>query len=162
MKLNAIIIYVSLFLTLTFLVACGRRVQPTPTPQSLFPQPEVPPVPTLDASKVTQGKAIYEEHCAACHGPNGEGQPNWRERKADGSLPAPPHDSSGHTWHHADEVLIEIITNGQPAFAQSQMPVYKDILTDEEIAAGLEYLKSWWGSEERGFQWRVTWQTQQQ
>jgi len=42
----------------------------------------------------------YQELCASCHGVNLEGQPNWREYKADGSLPAPPHDEAGHTWHH--------------------------------------------------------------
>ena len=162
MKLTPAVIFISLLPTLLLVVACGRRAEPTPTPQPLFAQPEVPPLPTLDVTKIAQGKAVYEQHCAACHGPNGEGQPDWRERKDDGSLPAPPHDNTGHTWHHADEVLIEIITNGQPTFAQSQMPVYKDILSQEEIEASLEFLKSWWGPDERAFQWRVTWQTRQQ
>ena len=47
---------------------------------------------------VALGKRIYAEHCASCHGANLEGQPNWRIRKPDGRMPAPPHDSSGHTW----------------------------------------------------------------
>jgi hypothetical protein len=28
------------------------------------------------------------------------------QRKPDGKLPAPPHDASGHTWHHADAQLF--------------------------------------------------------
>ena len=150
-----------LFLSLILIAGCGSEVEPTPTSESLLAQPEIPPVPALDATKVAEGKVVYEANCAACHGAEGEGQPNWRERKADGSLPAPPHDSTGHTWHHADEVLIGIMADGQPTFPQSQMPKYRDVLTFEEMEATLEYMKSWWGPDERQFQWRVTWQTQQ-
>ena len=53
-------------------------------------------------SQSASGAAVYVKHCASCHGANREGQPNWRERRPDGRLPAPPHDASGHTWHHAD------------------------------------------------------------
>src|SRR5205807_2276140 len=49
-----------------------------------------------DAALVARGKAIYAEHCAACHGANLEGQANWRSRLPNGRLPAPPHDASGH------------------------------------------------------------------
>jgi len=34
-----------------------------------------------------------------------EGQANWRQRDADGYLPAPPHDETEHTWHHPDSYL---------------------------------------------------------
>ena len=57
---------------------------------------------TGDAQVLATGKAVYERHCAACHGANLEGQPNWRSRDPSGRLPAPPHDASGHTWHHPD------------------------------------------------------------
>src|SRR3546814_8986604 len=56
---------------------------------------------------VMQGKAIYAYACAACHGAKLQGQPRWRERLANGRLPAPPHDDTGHTWHHPDAVLFE-------------------------------------------------------
>jgi cytochrome c5 len=32
--------------------------------------------------QVARGKAVYERHCAACHGAKLEGQPNWEERYA--------------------------------------------------------------------------------
>ena len=60
----------------------------------------VPPVPTLDVDAVATGKLLYAEQCASCHGAALQGVANWKERLADGSLPPPPHDSSGHTWHH--------------------------------------------------------------
>ena len=59
-----------------------------------------------NASVVAQGKEIYAANCASCHGDNLEGQPNWRSPDADGYLPAPPHDKSGHTWHHPDAMLF--------------------------------------------------------
>ncbi len=61
------------------------------------------------------GRALYAEHCAACHGINLEGQPDWRSPDADGVYPAPPHDESGHTWHHDDAMLIDYIARGGQA-----------------------------------------------
>ena len=60
----------------------------------------VPPVTMLDTNTVATGKLLYAEHCISCHGAVLQGVANWKERLADGSLPPPPHDSSGHTWHH--------------------------------------------------------------
>lgn len=97
---------------------------------------------------IARGKVVYGANCAACHGPNLEGQPDWRNRKADGKLPAPPHDPSGHTWHHDDETLFKITKHGVAAFAgpgyASDMPAYKDLLPDDDIRAALAYIKSTW------------------
>jgi mono/diheme cytochrome c family protein len=96
---------------------------------------------------------VYERECAACHGLRGEGQPNWQVPLPDGSLPAPPHDTSGHTWHHSDALLTEIILKGGVIFLpQSKMPGYQQTLTRQEIAAVLAYIKTWWGPEELAFQ----------
>ncbi len=51
-------------------------------------------------------KEIYLKYCASCHGEQLQGQSNWRQRDAEGYLPAPPHDESGHTWHHSDTYLF--------------------------------------------------------
>jgi len=100
-----------------------------------------------DESLVALGEPIYRDHCASCHGAQLEGQPNWKVRKSDGRLPAPPHDESGHTWHHADEVLFRITKEGLSAIVagyESDMPAYRDLLTDAEIWAVLAYIKSRW------------------
>ena len=65
-----------------------------------------------DQTLVALGKKIYTNNCAACHGAKLEGQPDWRIRQPNGRLPAPPHDETGHTWHHPDAILIGIIKNG--------------------------------------------------
>ena len=115
-----------------------------------------PPVPTLDAAQVAEGQALYARYCASCHGANLEGKPDWKKPLADGSFPPPPHDSSGHTWHHKDELLMSIIQNGGNPKNNPLMPAYKEQLTEHEILAILDFIKSNWGKEEREFQWWMT------
>jgi mono/diheme cytochrome c family protein len=117
---------------------------------------QVAPVPTLVATRVQQGSALYAQHCAACHGANLEGAPNWKQPDVDGAYPPPPHDSAGHTWHHADDLLLSIVQNGGDPAYNSKMPAFKDKLSLEEIRAIIEFLKSHWGPEEREFQWWIT------
>lgn len=119
-----------------------------------------PPVSTspvkLDAEHVARGALLYAANCASCHGAQGEGEANWKSPNPDGTYPAPPHDSSGHTWHHADRLLLEIIRDGgaryETATFKRRMPAWRERLTDDEIRAVLEYLKSLWGMEERRLQ----------
>lgn len=107
-----------------------------------------------DAKVVAQGQSIYQTHCAACHGAKLEGQPNWRERDDKGLLPAPPHDASGHTWHHPDEVLVRITKLGVAKAANlkdyaSAMPIYEGVLSDKEIVAVLSWIKAQWPAQIR-------------
>ena len=101
-----------------------------------------------DAELVALGSTIYSQSCASCHGSNLEGQPNWRVRKADGTLPAPPHDVTGHTWHHSDDQLFKMTKWGTEALVggdyKSEMRGFSDELDDGEIWAVLAYIKSQW------------------
>ncbi|CAM5791491.1 cytochrome c [Castellaniella caeni] len=113
-----------------------------------------------------RGKVIYANTCAACHGAQLQGQPNWRERLANGRLPAPPHDRSGHTWHHPDAVLFDLVKNGlvpgrtAPPGYQSDMPAFGSTLSDEQIVEVLAYIKSTWPSDALRMQKEVTEQQQ--
>lgn len=105
-----------------------------------------------DTALVALGANIYATHCAACHGANLEGEPDWRIRRPDGRLPAPPHDETGHTWHHPDEVLFNLTKHGLPKEIGgrpyvSNMPAFEGILSDREIIAVLSYIKSRWPAE---------------
>lgn len=119
-------------------------------------QTAVPPLPTLNPDKVAQGEVLYAKYCAQCHGVDLKGSPTWKESLPDGSLPPPPHDGSGHTWHHSDELLISITANGGDLAYNSKMPGFKGKLAESEIIAILEFIKSKWAREEREFQWWIT------
>ena len=101
---------------------------------------------------IVAGARLYQQQCASCHGANLEGQPNWRSPNIVGVLPAPPHDASGHTWHHDNALLFEYtMLGGSRALAirgvigfNSGMPAFNDILTDEEIWEILSYIRSTW------------------
>jgi mono/diheme cytochrome c family protein len=101
-----------------------------------------------NATQVALGQTVYVRACAACHGANLEGEPNWKRPLPTGSYPAPPHDATGHTWHHPDTLLFNITKYGGQATAppgfRSQMPPFKDLLSDEEIWAVLAFIKSRW------------------
>lgn len=107
-----------------------------------------------DPEIVAHGAELYAANCAACHGVDLEGQTDWRVRGPDGLLPAPPHDETGHTWHHDGETLFRLTKYGvgemigDPDYV-SAMPAYEDVLTDAEIAAVLSYIKSTWPADIR-------------
>lgn len=125
--------------------------------------------PSSDPSNMEQvaaGKRVYAGQCAVCHGAELEGQPNWRQRLPNGKFPAPPHDATGHTWHHPDALLFDIVKRGiqphAPPGYQSDMPAFGDRLNDADIAAVLAYIKSTWPQEIRERQAQVTAETARQ
>ncbi len=105
-----------------------------------------------DPYALMEGEAIYKAECASCHGAKLEGQPDWRIRRADGRLPAPPHDAGGHTWHHPREKLASIVKlgmvppNAPPGYA-SDMPAFSGKLSDKQIDNVLAYIESRWPPE---------------
>lgn len=124
---------------LTVLVACN-------TETSLRADPR-------NAAQVTSGKVIYERNCASCHGADLEGQPDWKSRNPNGRVPALPHNDSGHTWHHTDDVLLGIT---KVAGYQSDMPAFGGALAGQQIWDVLAYIKSRWSSRTLEAQAQIT------
>jgi len=111
-----------------------------------------------DTALITRGKAVYAGQCASCHGANLEGQPNWRHPLPNGRMPAPPHDATGHTWHHSDKQLFDMTKRGPGALVpgyQSDMPGFADKLRDADIWAVLSYIESTWPTDIRAKQQRM-------
>ena len=107
------------------------------------------------SEQVSLGRNVYAQYCAACHGASLEGQPDWQSPLASGRMPAPPHDASGHTWHHSDQELFAITKKGMAAVVpdyESDMPAFEAVLSDEEIEAVLAFIKSTWPRQERDYQ----------
>jgi mono/diheme cytochrome c family protein len=111
------------------------------------------------ADDIDLGRDLYGQHCAACHGADLEGAPDWQRRGPDGRFPAPPHDETGHTWHHGDAMLFDYTRRGGQAYLEgigvrfdSGMPAFGDILSDDGIEATLAFIRSTWPEEIRAFQ----------
>jgi mono/diheme cytochrome c family protein len=133
--------------SLSGLIASGEATKPDPN----------------DPALIARGKVVYAEQCASCHGVNLEGQPNWRKRLPNGRLPAPPHDATGHTWHHSDRQLFDMTKNGtagmMPGY-ETDMPAYRDILSDADIWAVLSFIENAWPADIRERQQRTNRQAQ--
>lgn len=99
--------------------------------------------PTMAEVSLEVGRQVYEQNCASCHGANGEGGENWRQRKPDGKFPPPPLNGTGHTWHHPLAILRYVIKNGSPG-GQGDMPAWKDKLSDQQVDSVIAYVQSWW------------------
>ncbi|MGC9369342.1 MAG: c-type cytochrome [Paracoccaceae bacterium] len=117
-----------------------------------WPQAEGAAAISIDAADLARGERLYAETCASCHGARLEGMPNWRQPGPDGVLPAPPHDPSGHTWHHGDGYLFDYTKHGGQAVldrlgisdVRSGMPGFEGELSDAEIRDVLAWIKSTW------------------
>lgn len=112
-----------------------------------------------DSAQVEAGRAIYAANCASCHGDKLQGQPNWKERKPDGKLPAPPHDATGHTWHHPDQQLFEITKLGVAAIVpnyQTDMIGFGDRLSDQDIWNVIAFIKSTWPADIQARQAKIS------
>lgn len=99
--------------------------------------------PGLDPAQVERGRVLYEANCRVCHGDAATGV---------GGIPgAANHGPEGHTWHHPDGQLLDIIL-GRFQYEGRVMPSFDGTLSEEEVGAILTYLKSNWLPEHRAFQ----------
>ena len=120
------------------------------------PRPgEGPPGPP---EQLARGEALYQANCQGCHGgPIGGIMMD---------IP-PPHNANGHTWHHPDCQLVEIVLDGSGEMGRMmremmggkdapRMPAFRGRLSAEEVEAVLAYIKTWWTPEQREHQARAT------
>ena len=104
------------------------------------------------AQDISGGQQLYDANCGRCHGMRLEGQRDWMKRLPSGRLPAPPHDETGHTWHHTDEQLLKITLEGLASIApvyETDMPAFAGVLTEAEVRSIFDYIKSRWPDEIR-------------
>lgn len=103
-----------------------------------------------DARLVARGEEVYRKNCASCHGADLRGQPGWQTTAGK----APPHDATGHTWHHPDPMLVMVTRQGTMRRGGA-MPGFAGNLSDEDIVAVLSYIKSRWPDEIRATHDRI-------
>jgi mono/diheme cytochrome c family protein len=138
------------FLSL-LLVACGDADKPAA--QKSSPGPSVKPKEKVvmyerqfDMSQIVRGGQIFKQNCASCHGDNAEGANDWRKRDAQGKLPAPPLNGTGHAWHHPMRALKQTIYYGTARIGGS-MPGWKDKLSEAQVDDILAWLQAKWPDE---------------
>ena len=114
----------------------------------------------ISPAAIQLGQQIYATNCAACHGADLQGQPDWKHRLASGRMPAPPQDVTGHTWHHSDRDLFNLTKLGVATVIgdgyESDMPAFGGKLSDDEIKAVLDYIKSTWPKRAQDSQAKIT------
>ncbi len=122
-----------LFATLAVLVAACVR-----SGEDLAPE-DYPIIPTSDL--VASGEPLYRQQCYHCHGDT---------NRAPLTQNIPTHTDAGHTWHHADQMLVEWILDGVPL--GTQMPNFRGQLTPQEVKSVVAYIKTLWPADVRQFQ----------
>ncbi|MFQ5917790.1 MAG: c-type cytochrome [Candidatus Binatia bacterium] len=94
------------------------------------------------AKTLARGAKVYATLCQPCHG----------DRYGKGRIgSADPHNEKGHTWHHPDAQLKDWTLNGKPGFHQD-MPAFKESLEEQDVEAILDFIKTWWTTEQREMQ----------
>lgn len=117
---------------------------PTPPKGRMIESQYGPPIERYHVpEKVALGEQVYLQHCASCHGQDGEGDPNWRIRDADNMFPPPPLNGTGHAWHHSKAWLKQMILDGSEA-GKGKMPAWRGQVSDSEAEAVIEWFQSKW------------------
>jgi mono/diheme cytochrome c family protein len=116
----------------------ARYLQSIPAATATSAQPPTNP----DVANAPNGKAVYEKHCADCHGAAGAGQP--------GAYPALA-DNRAVAMENTSNLILTVLYGGfSPATAGNPrpfgMPPFMLQLGDQDIAAALSYVRSSWGN----------------
>lgn len=133
----------------SILAGAGLFAACQPSTQTATPQATSSAGPVsrwYQAQQVTRGAEVFRQNCAACHGANAEGAPNWQKPGADGKYPAPPLNGTAHAWHHPIASLQDTIRNGTARLGGS-MPPWKDKLSEADIEAAIAWFQSHWPDE---------------
>src|SRR5438552_1130506 len=116
-----------------------------------------PPEVALSAQE-RHGQALYAANCESCHG----------GRTGGSMMDYPPrHNANGHTWHHADCELLQIVRDGADEMTRSmrdmmappgapQMQAFKDKLSDDDIRDVLAFIRTMWTAQQRNVQAEIT------
>ncbi len=118
-----------------------------PQPQAVPTPPAAEPSPSFSVERIKRGGALYREHCLQCHGPEGQGHPDWQTPSDGTFIAAPPLDGSGKVWKRNKQGMVAIIKNGAMRNGVPAMPAWKDRLSDEEIDDIITWFQVLWPPE---------------
>ena len=124
-----------------FTGACEKKAPPTPV---VDPLPVLQSDRMFSAESLTRGAGLFQEHCAACHGPDAQGHPDWQDPNV---VSAPPLNGTGNEWKRAKRDFFFIIQNGATRGGKSVMPGWKGRLSDAEIEDVITWFQALWPTE---------------
>ena len=127
----------SLLIALMF-YAC----QPLAYSEHVKPEGHVMELKAKEPFEVRNGRIVYQEHCAPCHGDTGKGNGNYY---ASGLEPKPRNFTDSAFMNQVqDEYLLEVIKKGTAAFGKSPFcPPWGDTLKeDEKVRNIISYLRT--------------------
>ncbi len=134
--LTAVAALIALFTLGNALVAgCGGKSDQGTDSNSTQAQNTTPaPESAMATPAVADGAKIYAEKCSVCHGAGGKG-----DGPGGAALNPHPRDHTEGSYMNTrtDDQLLEVIHNGK-----GNMPAWKTILSDEEIKAVLQHVRS--------------------
>lgn len=132
-----------LLLVLAFLAACSKE------DKSASSAPPAPAARHFEPAGLTRGAALFEQHCALCHGPQAQGHPDWQTPNNGSFAAAPPLDGTGNDWKRSRAEMAAAIQNGIKRKSDNEMvmPAWKGRLKDQEVEDVINWLQSLWPAE---------------
>lgn len=85
----------------------------------------------VNADRASSGRQVYDQYCAACHGPQGYG-----DGPGGASLPVKPFDLTTHVLLHDEQYLHATILNGR-----GYMPAFGSKLSQDQILDVIAYTR---------------------
>jgi mono/diheme cytochrome c family protein len=91
------------------------------------------------AGSSAEGAAVYAQNCARCHGDQGQGVANNFPNLA----------ANQSIWSGPSNNIIAMVIGGFQPWHQDQsaMPSFRTVLTDDQIAAVANYIRTSWGNQ---------------
>jgi mono/diheme cytochrome c family protein len=117
---------------------------PARAPEPMVKTPAIKRSP--DMAQIARGGKLYQQNCAACHGADAEGAPNWQQQGPDGKWPAPALNGTAHAWHHPMAILKRTIRDGTEKIGGS-MPAWGDKLSEQEMDDIIAWFQARWPDE---------------
>ena len=137
----------------SLLSSCSSEPEPAlPTPTLLTSPTEISLQGQADTGRwytqtqVDEGKSLYNQYCAACHGPEAASTPQWRKPDANGNYPPPPLNGTAHAWHHPLSVLDMVIREGGQPLG-GVMPAWGSVLNLNQRMAIVASFQAYWSDE---------------
>jgi len=124
--------------TVAGMAACGRQEPGSSTATT--------PLRQFEPASVARGAQLFGERCALCHGPEGQGHPDW-QRPSDGAFAAaPPLNGTGNDWKKSRQELAQVIKQGVRRKADKAviMPSMQGKLSERDVEDILNWVQSLW------------------